>query len=199
MSSRHFARPLYRFRVEASGLRAYTNLDPLAQDAAEKTLNEAVPKHTPKGVSQAALVSVSVADGAVVAMVGGVGNFWKHQFNRATNPHTAGSSFKPFVYLTALIEGRLTPDSIVEDTPLVVKSPWGQADYAPKNFDKKFYGKIPMRTALALSRNVVSVRIMQLCGVDNVIETAREAGITTKLEPNLSLASRQLWPSLHLS
>jgi penicillin-binding protein 1A len=174
--------------MRRQGLRVYTNLDPLAQDAAEKTLNEAVPKNTPKGVSQAALVSVSVADGAVVAMVGGVGDYWKHQFNRATNPHTAGSSFKPYVYLTALLQNKLGPDSIVEDSPLVIHQPWGGADYAPKNFDHRFYGRIPMRTALALSRNVVSVRIMQLVGVDNVIETAREAGITTKLEPNLSLA-----------
>jgi membrane peptidoglycan carboxypeptidase len=90
--------------------------------------------------------------------------------------------------LTALLQNKLGPDSLVEDTPLVIHQPWGGADYAPKNFDHKFYGKIPLRTALALSRNVVSVRIMQLVGVDNVIETAREAGITTKLEPNLSLA-----------
>ena len=173
--------------MRRQGLRVYTNLDPQAQEEAEQTLNEAV-KHTPKGVSQLALVSVSVADGAVIAMVGGVGDYWHHQFNRATNPHTAGSSFKPYVYLTALIKGVLRPDSIIEDTPLVVHSPWGGPDYAPKNFDGKFFGKIPLRTALALSRNVCSVRIMQLVGVDNVIETAREAGITTKLEPNLSLA-----------
>ncbi len=174
--------------MRRQGLRVYTNLDPVAEDLAEKTLNEAIPKHTPKGVSQAALVSVNVPDGAVIAMVGGVGDYWKHQFNRATNPHTAGSSFKPYVYLTALIQGVMNPDTLIEDTPLVVHQPWGLPDYAPKNFDGKFYGKIPMRTALALSRNVCSVRVMQKVGVDNVIETAREAGITTKLEPNLSLA-----------
>jgi 1A family penicillin-binding protein len=175
--------------MRRQGLRVYTNLDPQAQEAAEKTLNDAIlGGHTPKGVSQAALVSVSVADGSVVALVGGVGNYWTHQFNRATNPHTAGSSFKPFVYLTALLKGTMTPDSIVDDKPLVVHQPWGLPDYAPKNFDHRFLGPLPMRTALALSRNVCSVRIMQQVGVDNVIETAREAGITTKLEPNLSLA-----------
>ena len=139
-------------------------------------------------VSQAALVTVNVPDGAVLALVGGVGNFWQHQFNRATNPHTAGSSFKPFVYLTALLQNKLAQDSMVDDKPLVIKSPYGQADYAPKNFDHKFYGRIPLRRALALSRNVVSVRIAQLVGIDSVVETARQAGITTKLEPNLSLA-----------
>lgn len=173
--------------MRQQGLRVYTNLDPQAQQIAEASLNADL-KKTPKGVSQAALVSVSVPDGAVIALVGGVGDFWKHQFNRATNPHTAGSSFKPFVYLTAFIKGALTPDSIIEDTPLVVKQPYGLPDYAPKNFDHKFMGRIPVRRALAFSRNVCSVRITQLVGVDSVIETARLAGLTTKLEPNLSLA-----------
>jgi penicillin-binding protein 1A len=173
--------------MRRQGLRVYSNLDPQAQEIAEKTLAADLLK-APKGVSQAALVSVAVQDGAVLAMVGGVGDFWKHQFNRATNPHTAGSSFKPFVYLTALLKGVLTPDSIIEDTPLVIHQPWGLPDYAPKNFDHKFLGRIPLRKALALSRNVCSVRIAQLVGIDSVVETAREAGITTKLEPNLSLA-----------
>ncbi|HEY9714065.1 MAG TPA: PBP1A family penicillin-binding protein, partial [Chroococcales cyanobacterium] len=174
--------------MRKQGLRVFTNLDPLAQEAAETTLETDI-KKAPKGLTQLALVTVSVQDGAVLAMVGGVGNFWKHQFNRATNPHTAGSSFKPFVYLTSFIKGVLTPDSMIDDKPLVVHSPWGnQPDYAPKNFDKKFYGPIPVRKALAWSRNVCSVRIAQMVGIDSVIETARLAGITTKLEPNLSLA-----------
>ncbi|HEY9785270.1 MAG TPA: transglycosylase domain-containing protein [Candidatus Obscuribacterales bacterium] len=173
--------------MRKQGLRVYTNLDPKAQELAEKTLSEAI-KKAPKGVSQGALVSVTVSDNSIVAMVGGVGNFWKHQFNRATNPHTAGSSFKPFVYLTAFMKGVVTPDSIIEDTPLVVKQPWGLPDYAPKNFDRKFMGKIKVRTALALSRNVPAVRIAQLAGIDSIVETARLAGITTKLDPNLSLA-----------
>lgn len=173
--------------MRRQGLRVYTYLDPQAQELAEKTLEEDI-KKAPKGVSQAALVSVSVQDGSVQAMVGGVGNFWQHQFNRATNPHTAGSSFKPFVYLTAFSRGVLSPDSIIDDTPLIIHQPYGLPDYCPKNFDHKFYGRITVRRALALSRNVCSIRIAQLVGIDSVIETARQAGITTKLEPNLSLA-----------
>ena len=173
--------------MRRQGLRVYTNLDPLAQASGERVLAESI-KKAPKGVSQGALVSVTVPDGAVIALVGGVGDFWKNQWNRATNPHTAGSSFKPFVYLTAFIKGVLNPDSTIEDEPLVVKQRWGLPDYCPKNFDKKFLGKIPVRRALALSRNVCSVRIAQLVGIDKVIETARLAGITAKLDPNLSLA-----------
>jgi penicillin-binding protein 1A len=173
--------------MRTQGLKVYTNLDPLAQELAEKTLNEGI-KHAPKGVTQGALVTIGVHDGDVMAMVGGVGNFWKNQFNRATNPHTVGSSFKPFVYLTAFTKGVLTPDSIIDDSPLTVKSPWGQASYSPQNFDHKFYGKIQVRRALALSRNIPSVKICQMVGPDSVIETARLAGVTAKLDSNLSLA-----------
>jgi len=174
-------------QLRTQGLRVYTNLDPVAQELAEKALTEGI-KKAPKGVTQGALVSISVRDGEVMAMVGGVGDFLKHQFNRATNPHTVGSSFKPFVYLTAFTKGVLNPDSIIDDSPLVIHSPWGQADYAPKNFDHKFYGRIPVRRALALSRNIPSVKIGQMVGMDSVIETARLAGISSKLDPNLSLA-----------
>jgi penicillin-binding protein 1A len=173
--------------MRRQGLRVYTNLDPVAQETGERTLTEAI-KKAPKGVSQGALVSVQVSDGAVIALVGGVGDFWKAQWNRATNPHTAGSSFKPFVYLAAFMKGVLRPDSVIEDTPLVVKQSWGLPPYAPKNFDKKFMGRITVRKALALSRNVCAVRAAQLVGMDRIIETARLAGITAKLDPNLSLA-----------
>jgi penicillin-binding protein 1A len=173
--------------MRQEGLRVYTNLDPKVQELAETTLNAGIEK-APKGVTQGALVSISVSNGAVLALVGGVGNFWKNQFNRAVNPHTVGSSFKPFVYLTAFLQGNLSPDSFVDDKPLVVHQLWGLPDYAPKNFDRKFMGKITIRKALALSRNVPSVRTGQLVGISKVIETARQAGITAKLDPNLSLA-----------
>lgn len=173
--------------MRRQGLRVYTNLDPIAQETAERVLAESI-KKAPKGVTQGALASVSVSDGAVIALVGGVGDYWKNQWNRATNPHTAGSSFKPYVYLTAFAKGALTPESIIQDEPLVVKQPWGLPDYCPKNFDHKFLGKIPVKKALALSRNVCSVRIAQLVGIDSVVETARLAGVTSKLDPNLSLA-----------
>jgi penicillin-binding protein 1A len=173
--------------MRRQGLRVYTNLDPQVQELAENTLNEDL-KKAPKGVSQAALVSVTVSSGAVIAMVGGVGNFWQNQFNRATNPHTAGSSFKPFVYLTAFLKGNYSPETQIDDKPLVVHQPYGLPDYAPKDFDKKFMGRITMRRALALSRNIPSVRTAQMVGMDSIVETARQAGITTKLDPNLSLA-----------
>lgn len=174
-------------QMRKEGLRVYTNLEPKAQDIAEAALSEGI-KAAPKGVTQGALVSISVSSGAVCAMVGGVGNFWKYQFNRAVNPHTIGSAFKPFVYLAAFIKGVANPETMVDDKPLVIHQLWGLPDYAPKNFDRKFMGRIPVRRALALSRNVPAVRTAQLVGIDRVVETARLAGITSKLDPNLSLA-----------
>lgn len=173
--------------MRKQGLRVFTNLDPQVQDLAEKTLNNAIAK-APKGLSQGALVTVQVKDAAVLAIVGGVGNFWKNQWNRATNPHTAGSSFKPFVYLTAFQKRVFTPESIIDDAPLSIKQGWGLPLWQPKNFDHKFMGKITVRKALTLSRNVPAVKIAQKVGIDSIIESARLAGITSKLDPNLSLA-----------
>lgn len=173
--------------IRRQGLRVYTNLDPVAQEIGEKVLNDDIAK-APKGVSQGALVSVTVPDAAVIAIVGGVGDFWKNQWNRATNPHTAGSSFKPFVYLTGFMQGKITPDTVIVDEPLTIKQPWGLPPYSPKNFDHKYLGKMTIRRALTLSRNVISVKIAQMVGITNVVETARLAGITAKLDPNLSLA-----------
>lgn len=173
--------------MRKQGLRVFTNLDPQVQELGEKTLALGISK-APKGLTQGALVCVQVKDCAVLAIVGGVGNYWKNQWNRATNPHTAGSSFKPFVYLTAFQKRVLSPDSIIDDSPISIKQGWGLPMWQPKNFDHKFMGKIPLRKALTFSRNVPSVKIAQMVGIDRIIETARLAGITSKLDPNLSLA-----------
>jgi penicillin-binding protein 1A len=173
--------------MRRQGLHVYTNLDPQVQQLAEHTLNEDI-KHAPKGVSQSALVCLSVKDSAVLALVGGVGDFWKNQFNRATNPHTAGSSFKPFVYLTAFMRNVFHPDSFIDDSPITIKQGWGLPDWTPHNFDHKFLGKITIKKALSQSRNVPAVKVGQRAGIENVVETARQAGITTKLDANLSLA-----------
>lgn len=166
------------------GLKVYTNLDPAAQSHAEKTLDESI-KKAPPGISQGALVSVRVNDGAVLALVGGVGKFEKHQWNRAVSPHTMGSSFKPFVYLSGFMKG-LTPDSIVLDSPVSVPS--GGHIYSPKNFDSVFKGPMTIRTALAQSRNVCAIRVAMFDGINNVIDTARMAGISSRLDPYLPIA-----------
>lgn len=173
--------------MRKQGLRVFTNMDPQVQELGEKILNQGISK-APKGVTQGALVCLQVKDCAVLAIVGGVGNYWKNQWNRATNPHTAGSSFKPFVYLTAFQKKTFSPDSIIDDSPISIKQGWGLPIWQPKNFDLKFMGKISLRKALTFSRNIPSVKIAQAVGIQSIIETARLAGITSKLDPNLSLA-----------
>jgi penicillin-binding protein 1A len=173
-------------QMQRHGLKVYTNLDPPAQEAAARALNNGI-RNAPAGCTQGALVSVNVRDGAVVALVGGVGDYMKNQWNCATNPHTAGSAFKPFVYLTAFNRGVLAPMSPIADGPIVIKLA-NEPDYKPKNFDGKYMGDITVTEALALSRNTCAIRVAQQVGIDSVIETAHDAGIRSPLDSQISLA-----------
>lgn len=168
------------------GLKVFTHFDPIVQTAGEKALTTGI-KKAPRGINQGALVTVDVKTGGILAMVGGVGPFMKHQWNRAVSGHTAGSSFKPFVYLAAFEKGVLKPQDEIEDEPITIAQKVGE-DYEPKNFDDKFYGTLPVKTALAMSRNTCAIRVAQMAGIDKVISVARRAGITSRLDPYISLA-----------
>lgn len=111
-------------QIWGTGLRVYTNLDADAQEAAEKYLTTGI-NTAPVGINQGALVSMSVKDGGVIAMVGGVGEYRSHQWNRAIYPHTAGSAFKPFVYLAGIANGVLKRDTMLQDSPLTIDSGFG--------------------------------------------------------------------------
>lgn len=167
-------------------LKVYTNLDTSAQSAAQRALDAGV-KRAPLGIDQGALVSIRVDDGAVIAMVGGVGSYEQHQWNRAVNPHTAGSAFKPFVYLAGLMNGVIGPNSTIDDAPVAVQNGNGTI-YTPRNYDGQYKGLLTIREAIALSRNVCAVKVAQDAGLNNVIDTARKAGITAKMDPYPSLA-----------
>jgi penicillin-binding protein 1A len=126
---------------------------------------------TPKGWEitqlpevQAAYVSASTADGAVRAMVGGF-DFNRNKFNRVTQAwRQPGSSFKPFV-LSAALERGLTPSTLVNDAPIVVSAAvTGGQVWEPKNYDGKFDGPMTLRTGLARSKNMVSIRVIQAIG-----------------------------------
>ncbi|MBS1952997.1 MAG: PBP1A family penicillin-binding protein [Cyanobacteria bacterium SZAS-4] len=168
------------------GIKVFTNMDQIAQQCGEKVLAQEF-KHAPAGITQEALISVSVKDGGIRAIVGGAGDYWSKQWNCATNPHTVGSTFKPFVYLTGFLEHAIGPNTIIEDSPLTVHQ-IDSADYSPKNFDGKFMGKITARKALAQSRNVCAVKVAQMVGMSRVLVTARNAGITGTIAPNISSA-----------
>lgn len=169
------------------GVRAYTYLDVTAQSLATSSISDGI-RRAPKGVSQGALVSIAVPTGGVIAMVGGAGTYQQSPWNRATSPHTAGSAFKPFVYLAGLISGVVKPDSMIDDAPLEVAVPGSSQVYSPKNFDGRFMGPITVRKALALSRNTCAVRVGQLVGPAKIAEVARQAGVMSNLNPTLALS-----------
>ena len=110
---------------------------------------------------EAALVSVTPADGAIRALVGSF-DFARNKYNHITQAlRQPGSSFKPFIYSAALEKG-FTPATIINDAPLVFDaSQTGSEPWEPHNFDGKFEGPMRMRTALVKSKNLVSVRILQ--------------------------------------
>lgn len=120
-------------------------------------------------------------DGAVKALVGGR-DYTKNQFNRAVQgKRQPGSTFKPFVFLTALEKG-LSPNSVVHDGPLRV------GNWSPKNYNDRYFGDVTLRDALAKSMNTVSVRLTEWAGRDDVVKTAHRLGIASKLDANASIA-----------
>lgn len=168
-----------------NGLKIYTSIDMPMQNIAEKSMRDGV-DGAPAGVTEGALATVSVRDGSVLALVGGVGDYEKHQYNCATHPHTVGSAFKPFVYIAALEGQVVTPESFIDDAPLVVKD--GNMEWRPQNYDRRFVGEITARDALVFSRNIPAVKLAQQIGINAVIDAAHRAGIRQVLDANLSLA-----------
>ena len=158
-----------------------TTIDPKLQNVAETAIIDTLAAKSVKfNVSQGALVALA-PDGAVRAMVGGR-NYADSQFNRAvTARRQPGSAFKPFVYLTAL-EAGLTPDTVRVDSPVEIKG------WKPENYSRDYLGPVTLTQALALSLNTVAVRLGLEVGPRNVAQTARRLGITSRLEPNPSLA-----------
>jgi penicillin-binding protein 1A len=166
--------------VLKGGLRVQTTLDLDLQKLAENTVRNGVRRLRGRRVSQMALVSIDPRTGYVKAMVGGV-DFATSQFNRVIQARRQpGSSFKPFVYYTAFARKVLTPDSIVDDAPV------SYGKYTPSNYDNKFMGEMTVRKALALSRNIPAVKAGKKAGLRNVVQTAKDVGIESPIQPNLS-------------
>ena len=138
---------------------------------------------------QGALVAIDPATRAVRALVGGY-DFATSQFNRATQAkRQPGSSFKPFVWGTAIESRRFTPATVVYDTPDLYRDPWTGKEWKPRNFEKdEFDGPMLLARALAESKNTVSVKLVDALGVDAVTGFAGRMGIRAELPRNLTLA-----------
>lgn len=158
-----------------------TTLDLRQQHIAEQDLEDLLDDNEEQAkVSQGAVVTLA-PDGAVLAYVGGR-DYEESEYDRVTQAlRQPGSSFKPFVYLAAIREG-LTPDTILEDAPIRIGS------YAPENYEGSYRGDVSAREALARSLNTVAVRVLQLGGVSDTVKLAHALGISSRLDPNLSLA-----------
>jgi penicillin-binding protein 1A len=134
-----------------------------------------------------AIVAMEPNTGRVLAMVGGY-SFSLSNFNRATQAYRQpGSSFKPFVYATALESGQFTPASVVLDAPISLPGFGGQM-WRPENYEKKFLGPLVFRRGLELSLNTMTVRIAMQVGMHRIIATAKRFGVVDHMDPVLAMA-----------
>jgi penicillin-binding protein 1A len=135
---------------------------------------------------QGALLAMDVHTGYIRALIGGR-DFKHSEFDRATQAkRQAGSAFKPFVFVAAVDNGATAAD-IELDSAITIRIP-GQPPYQPHNYDAKFLGHVSLRRALALSRNLVAVRLITKVGPELVARYANLMGITDRLQPVYSLA-----------
>ena len=132
---------------------------------------------------EGAFIALDPRDGAIHALVGGF-DFNKNKFNHVTQAwRQPGSSFKPFIYSAALEKG-FTPSTVVNDAPLFFDAGvTGGQPWEPKNYDGKFDGTMPLHTALAKSKNMVSIRILQAVGAQNAQDWIGRFGFDTEKHP----------------
>jgi len=136
---------------------------------------------------EGSLVAMDPHTGRVLAMVGGY-SYERSQYNRVTQAERQpGSSFKPFVYLSALEQG-YTPSTIILDAPFVIDQGPGLPKWRPGNYSNTFYGPSTMRLGLEKSRNLMTVRLAQTVGMDKVADVAHRFGVVDKLPQQLSMS-----------
>jgi len=133
--------------------------------------------------AEASFLALRPNDGAILALVGGF-DFDRNKFNHVTQAYRQpGSAFKPFIYSAALEKG-FTPATVINDAPFFVPAASaGGEDWEPKNYDGKFDGPMRLRTALAKSKNLVTVRVLQAIGPQYAQDYIAKFGFDPKLHP----------------
>ncbi|WP_174300222.1 transglycosylase domain-containing protein [Caulobacter sp. S45] len=165
-----------------------TTLDLPIDTAAEAAARSVVERNAHLGVQQAAVVALD-GSGRVRALIGGV-SYADSQFDRAIDARRqAGSAWKPFVYLTALENGR-TPETMETDEPVTIDG------WTPHNFEPEYLGSITLAEALQRSINTVAAKVADQVGRDKVADTARKLGITSEIntDPAMALGTSQVSP-----
>jgi penicillin-binding protein 1A len=180
-------------------IQVYSTVDQRIQRIANAALESGLKgyeKRHPRseGLIQGSVVVLRNSDSAILAEIGGRAVYKDRSnrygdYNRVTqSKRQPGSAMKPFVYLAAFRQGALDLDTSVPDEPISVVT---SADHPPKwisNFDNKFEGIIPARQALAESRNAAAIWVTEQIGIGSVLNTARDLGIRTKLQPYVTTA-----------
>ena len=174
--------------LRSEGLRIFTTLDPRVQAAAERALTKRLTqfdkeKRFGQPGLEGAVVVTNPQTGEVEALIGGRDPRYRG-YNRAVDAaRPVGSLLKAAIYLTALAEpSRYTLITPLDDGPFVWKS-HGAPDWTPANYDKKFHGMVPLRTALAQSYNAAAARLGTEIGVDKVLATVKRLGVERDLRP----------------
>lgn len=178
----------------SGGLTIHTTMDQSLQISADRAINKGVvawqnrhKSSTGTNTPQGALVAIEPKNGHVKAITGG-NDFSVTQFNRAVQSRRQpGSAFKPIIYAAALAEG-FTPASLIIDEPITLQGALPGQTWKPSNFTNKFYGPTTLRDAIVFSRNIVTIKVLQQTGIENVVQLARNLGISSPMTEDLSLA-----------
>lgn len=172
------------------GLVVTTTIDPFLQKQALQAVQKGTAaigtRHPKEPPPQGALVSLDRQSGVIRAMVGGT-DFSTSPFNRAVQAlRQPGSVFKPLVYATAFEKG-FSPELVIDDAPLSIRNPDGTS-WTPHNWSNRYFGPTTLSEGLIHSRNIVAIKLLRKTGVKRVIRLAQKAGISSTLQPELTLA-----------
>ncbi len=170
--------------VSQGGLKIFTSLDLALQEKVEKIVAEEVAKLGALNVKNGAAMVTDAKSGQILAMMGSKDYHDPifGSFNVTQALRQPGSSIKPITYATAFKIG-YSPGNTILDTPTTFKNPWGKS-YTPVNYDGSFHGPVSIRVALGSSYNIPAVKMLSTVGVGNMIQTAKDLGITTFTEPD---------------
>jgi membrane peptidoglycan carboxypeptidase len=185
--------------VQKGGLAVTTTLDLDLQAKAQQAVASGVAALRYTGVNNGDLLAANPKTGEILSFVGSAdyyNNSIGGQFDVIEDGHRQpGSSFKPYVFEAALKDHRITLSTTLQDRPTTFPG-----DYKPLDFDNAFFGNMPARRALVLSRNVPAVEVGQMEGIDNVVSLAHSMGIKSKLNsvPSTAIGTSEVTMLEHL-